>query len=97
LEQRLSHRFGFQQPIKPVEVVVAPIVVRQTQTLHQIVWPNVLIMGTLELPLILQSIPVTTTQSTIEVALACAYYQQVGHEFENCPFVDDKLMKLMRK
>jgi hypothetical protein len=27
LERRPSHRFGSQQPVEPVEVIVAPIVV----------------------------------------------------------------------
>ncbi len=48
LEQRPSHRSGFQQPEELVEVIVAPIVVRQTQPLHQTIWPNVPIMGTIE-------------------------------------------------
>jgi hypothetical protein len=39
---------------------------------------------------------VTTTQPTVEVVLTCAYCQLVGHEFKNCPFVDDKLKKLMK-
>jgi hypothetical protein len=32
----------------------------------------------------------------VEIA-TCAYCQQVGHEFKNCPFVDYKLKQLMRK
>jgi hypothetical protein len=52
-------------------------------------------MGTVERPLVQRSIPITTTQPTIEVALTCVYCQHVGHEFKNCPFVDDKLKKLM--
>jgi hypothetical protein len=35
-------------------------------------------------------------QPIIEIASACAYFQQ-GHEFKNCPFVDDKLKRLMKK
>jgi hypothetical protein len=97
LEQIPSYRFGFQQLVEPVEVVTAPIDVQQTQPLHQIVWPNILVMGTIEQPLVQRSIWVTTMQSTIEVALTCAYCQQVGHEFKNCPFVDDKLKRLMKK
>jgi hypothetical protein len=54
-------------------------------------------MGIIEQPFVQLSIPVTTTQPTIEIALTCAYYQQVGHEFKNCPFVDDKLKRLMRE
>jgi hypothetical protein len=45
--------------------------------------------------LVQQNILVITTQPTIEVALTCAYCQQVGQEFQNCPFVDDKLKRLM--
>jgi hypothetical protein len=41
-----------------------------------------------------QNVPVTTTQPTVEAALTCAYCQHVGHEFKNCPFVDDKLKKI---
>jgi hypothetical protein len=37
------------------------------------------------------------TQPTIEVALICACCQQVGHEFKNYPFVDDKLKRLMKE
>jgi hypothetical protein len=33
----------------------------------------------------------------VETTLACANCQQVGHEFKNCPFVDDKLKLLMIK
>jgi hypothetical protein len=54
-------------------------------------------MGIVEQPFVQQSILVTTTQPIVEVALACAYYQQVGHEFKNHPFVDDKLKRLMKK
>ncbi len=38
---------------------------------------------------------VITTQPTIEATLTCAYCQQVGQEFKNYPFVDDKLKRLM--
>ncbi len=34
---------------------------------------------------------------SFEIASICAYFQQVGHEFKICPFVDDKLQQLMRK
>jgi hypothetical protein len=34
---------------------------------------------------------------TVEVALTCAYCEQVGHEFKNYPFVDDKLKRLMKE
>jgi hypothetical protein len=44
-----------------------------------------------------QKIPITTTQPTIEATLNCAYRQQVGHEFKNHPFANDKLKKVMRK
>jgi hypothetical protein len=52
-------------------------------------------MRIIERTLVQQSIPITTTQPTIEAALNCAYHQQVGHEFKNYPFVNDKLKKLM--
>jgi hypothetical protein len=35
--------------------------------------------------------PVTTPQPVVEIAITYAYYQQIGHEFKNYPFVDDKL------
>jgi hypothetical protein len=34
---------------------------------------------------------VTNPQPIVEIELACAYYQQIGHEFKNSPFVDDRL------
>jgi hypothetical protein len=86
-----------QQPIEPMEAIMAPIVVQYTQPLHQIVCPSVPIMGTVERPLVQWNILITTTQPTIEVALICAYRQQVGHEFKNYPFVDDKLNRLMKE
>jgi len=49
-----------------MEAKVAPIAVQQTQPFHQIVWLSVLVMGTIEQPLIQQSIPVTTTQSIVK-------------------------------
>jgi hypothetical protein len=60
---------------KLVETIVAPVVVQQTQPFHQIVWLNVLVMKTIERPLVQQSVPITTTQPTIEATLTCAYYQ----------------------
>jgi Na+/pantothenate symporter len=66
-----------------MEVVVAPFVVQQTKPLHQIIWLNVLAMGTIEQPFVQRNILVITTQPIVEVALACTYYQQVGHEFKN--------------
>jgi hypothetical protein len=48
LERKPSHRSSFQQPEKLVEVIMAPIVVQQTQPFHQTIWPNVPIMGTIE-------------------------------------------------
>jgi hypothetical protein len=54
-------------------------------------------MGTIEWPLFQRSILVTTPQPTIEIALTCAYYQQVRHEFKNYPFVDDKLNHLLKE
>ncbi len=56
-----------------MEVVAAPIIIQQIQLLHQIVWPNVSIIGIVEQPLIQQSIMVTTTQPIVEIALICAY------------------------
>jgi hypothetical protein len=76
---------------------VAHVNVQQTQPLHQIVWSNVPIMRTVERPLVQRSKLITTTQPTIEAELTCAYCQQVGHEFKNCPFMDDKLKRLMRE
>ncbi len=52
LEQRPSHKLSFQQPVEPMEVVVILIVVQQTQPFHQIIWMSVLIMGTIERPII---------------------------------------------
>jgi hypothetical protein len=43
-------------------------------------------MGTIEQPCVQRSILIITTQPTVEVALACLYYQHVGSEFKNCPF-----------
>jgi hypothetical protein len=40
---------------------------------------------------------IITTQPTIKATLICAYCQHVGHEFKNCPFVDDKLKRLMKE
>jgi hypothetical protein len=54
-------------------------------------------MRTVERIWVQQSIPITTTQPTIEAALNCASRQQVGHEFKNYSFVDDKLKNLMKK
>jgi hypothetical protein len=87
LEQRPSHRSSSKQLVEPVEVIAALVIVQQTQPFHQTIWPNVLTMGTVEQPFVQWSISITTTQPTIEDALTCAYYQQVGHEFKNCPFV----------
>jgi hypothetical protein len=74
LEQKPSHRFGSQQLVELMEVIAPLVDVQQTQPLHQIVWPNVLVMGIVEQPLVQQSIRVTTTQPTFEIALTCAYY-----------------------
>jgi hypothetical protein len=35
-----------------MEVVAALVIVQQTQPLHQIIWTNVLIMGTVERPFV---------------------------------------------
>jgi hypothetical protein len=61
--------------------------IQQTQPLHQTFWPNVPIMGTIEWLLVQRNIPVTPTQSIVEITLTCAYCQQVGHEFKNCPLM----------
>jgi hypothetical protein len=80
-----------------MEVIAASIDVQQTQPLYQNVWSSVFIMGAVGRPFVQQSIPITTFQPTIEVALTCAYCQQLGHKFKNCLFVDDKLKRLMKK
>ncbi len=41
--------------------------------------------------------PVTTPQPIVEIAITYAYCQQIGHEFKNYPFVDDKLKWLLRE
>jgi len=97
LEQRPSHRFGFQQHVDLVEIIMAFVVVQQTQPLHQIVWLSVPITRTIERPLVQRNISITTTQPNVEVPLTYAYYQQVGHEFKNCPCLDDKLKRLMKE
>jgi len=56
-----------------VEVVVVAVIIQQIQLLHQIVWPNVSIMGIVDQPFVQQSIMVTTTQPIVEIALICAY------------------------
>jgi hypothetical protein len=48
------------------------------------------VMGIIEQPFTYRSIPFTTPQPTIEIALTYAYCQHIGHEIKNCPFVDDK-------
>jgi hypothetical protein len=48
LEHKPSHRFGSQQLVESVEAIVALIVVKQTQPLHQTIWLNLLVMGTIE-------------------------------------------------
>ncbi len=50
----------------------------------------------IEWPFIQQNILITNAQPNIEIALTCAYCQQVECEFKNCPFVDDKLKWFMR-
>ncbi len=60
------------QPIKSL-VTKSGNIVQQTQPLHQIVWSNVPIMGSVERPLVQQSILITTTQPIVEVVLTCAY------------------------
>jgi hypothetical protein len=52
LEQKPSHRFGFQQHVELMEAIAALIIVEQTQPLHQIVWLNVPVMGTIERQLV---------------------------------------------
>jgi hypothetical protein len=44
-----------------MEVVVAYVVVQQTQPFHQHVWQNVPIMRTVERPLVQQNISIKTT------------------------------------
>jgi hypothetical protein len=80
-----------------VDVVVLLVVVQRTQPITQNVWPNVLVMGIVQWPLVQQSIPITNPQPTIEIALTYAYCQQVGHEFKYYPFVDNKLKQLIKK
>jgi len=60
------------QPIKSL-VTKSSNIVQQTQPLQQIVWSNVPIMGSVERPLVQQSILITTTQPIVEVVLTCAY------------------------
>ncbi len=79
-----------------MEAIAALVAIQQTP-LHQIVWLNVPVMGIIERPLVQWGILVRTTQPTIEIALTCAYCQQVEDEFMNCPFVDEKLKRLMRE
>ena len=97
LEQRPSHRSGFQQLVELVEIVMALLLFDKHNHFIKFFWPNVLVVGTIEQPLVHQGILVTTTGPIVEVTLICAYCEQVGHEFKNFPFVDDKLKKLMRK
>ncbi len=54
---------------------MAPIVVQQTQPLHQTIWLDVPIMGIVEQPLVHQSISITTNQPIVAITLTCAYYQ----------------------
>ncbi len=52
LERAPSHRPSYQQFVEPVEVVTAHVAIQQTKPLHQIVWPNIPIMGIIEQPLV---------------------------------------------
>jgi hypothetical protein len=54
-------------------------------------------MGIVEQPLVHRRWPITTTQPIVEATLTYAYCQQVGHEFKNFPFVNDKLNRLTRE
>ncbi len=80
-----------------MDIIVAPIVVRQTQPFTQGVWSNIPIMAIVEQALGQQGILVTTPKPTNEITLACAYCQQVGYEFQNFPFMDDKLKQMMKE
>jgi hypothetical protein len=54
-------------------------------------------MEIVERPLVQRSILLTNPQPTIKITLTCAYCQHVRHEFKNCPFVDDKLKRLLKE
>jgi hypothetical protein len=58
-----------------MEVVVALVVVQQTQPFHQHVWPSVPIVKTIERPLIQWNMLVITTQPIVVDVLTCAYCQ----------------------
>jgi len=53
-------------------------------------------MGTIKQPHV-QWIPILSIHPTIEITSSCAYCQQVGHEFKNCRFVEDRLKWLIKK
>jgi hypothetical protein len=68
-----------------MDVVALLIIVSQTQHVTQGVWQNIPILGIVKRPPIQQNISITTPQPTIEIALTCAYCQQVEHEFKIVP------------
>jgi hypothetical protein len=76
---------------------IAILIIRQTQHVTQDIWQSILVLGTVEYPPIQQNISITTLQPIVEIALTCAYCQQIEHEFKNCPFVDDKLKRSMKE
>jgi hypothetical protein len=65
-----------------MDAVIVHVVVQQTQPLNQIIWPGVPIMVNVEQPPIWRNIHVTNLEPIIEITLAYAYCQQVGHEFK---------------
>jgi hypothetical protein len=65
-----------------MDAIIVPNVVQQTQPLNQIIWPSVPVMGSVERTHVWRNIQVTNPNPTIEITLAYAYCQQVGHEFK---------------
>jgi len=64
-----------------MDTIIVHVVVQQTQRFNQIIWPGVPIMGSVEQP-IWRNIHVTNLEPIIEITLAYAYCQQVGHKFK---------------
>jgi hypothetical protein len=68
----------FSTTCKTDGTVVTHVIVKQTQALHQPIWPSVFIMKIVEQPLVCQNISITTTQPTIATALTCVHCQELS-------------------
>jgi hypothetical protein len=96
IKRRPSNQFVSIPHLEPIEPRATPMVIRQETTYQKNTWPIKSIPSQGERSQVPHHRLVSARNQSIGI-ITYSYCQQVGHMFNHCPFVDDRLKQLLKE